>query len=140
MKRKESGTMKKQLQAVQKRSTAKKDSIESAQSKESSGLQSSHSEDSESDSSQSDTPILTNKISMTASELDRRFDAGESVFDLGFDPAKAQRPGLQIKRVNVDLPSHVIAALDRRATEIGITRQALIKMILFQAVKDKHGA
>jgi hypothetical protein len=130
--------MKKLSQAAQKRSTANSGIIESEQSKQNSGRQSSLSEKSESDSSRSDTRTLTNNLSMTASEFDRRFDAGESVFDLGFDPALAERPGLQIKRVNVDLPQHVIAKLDQRAAEIGVTRQALIKVILFREVKTTN--
>ena len=42
------------------------------------------------------------------------------------------RPGLEIKRVNVDLPNHFFReALDHEAALRGITRQSLIKVWLY---------
>ena len=64
---------------------------------------------------------------MKANEFDRRFDAGEDVSE-HLDWAKARRPNLEIKRVNVDFPSWVVAGLDRQAERLGVTRQALIKL------------
>jgi hypothetical protein len=60
-------------------------------------------------------------------------DAGEDIADYA-DWDKATKPGLEIKRLNVDLPLHVIEKLDRAARLRGITRQALIKVFLFDAV------
>jgi hypothetical protein len=72
---------------------------------------------------------------MTAAEADRRFDEGESVFDLGFNPAKARRPGLEIKRITVDLPAPFLERLDHWAAVRGMTRQALIKSWLYDRLE-----
>ncbi len=62
-------------------------------------------------------------------EFERKFDDGEDVSDY-IDWSKAIRPGLVAKRVNVDMPQHMIAKLDIQARKRGVTRQALIKMWL----------
>ncbi len=66
----------------------------------------------------------------TAEELDRLFDEGSDEIDQYLDWSKATRPGLEIKRVNVDFPQWMIARLDTEAKRRGVTRQALIKMWL----------
>jgi hypothetical protein len=66
---------------------------------------------------------------ISAEEFDRRFDDGEDMGDY-IDWSKPTRPGLEIKRVNVDFPQWMIARLDREAKRRGVTRQALIKMWL----------
>jgi predicted DNA binding CopG/RHH family protein len=72
----------------------------------------------------------------TAEELDRRFDAGEDLESLGFDLSKATRPGLETKRINIDLPTNFLEALDEEAARRGITRQSLIKVWLYERL---HG-
>jgi hypothetical protein len=62
-------------------------------------------------------------------EFERKFDDGEDVTDY-IDWSKAVRPGLVAKRVNVDMPQHMVAKLDIQAKKRGVTRQALIKMWL----------
>lgn len=69
------------------------------------------------------------KKTASASELDRMFDAGEDMADY-FDWSSARKPGLELKRVNVDFPQWMIARLDLEAKRRGVTRQALIKMWL----------
>ena len=66
---------------------------------------------------------------ISAEDFDRRFDDGESVLDY-LDMSTARRPGLESKRVNVDMPQHMIHRLDIQARRRGVTRQALIKMWL----------
>lgn len=64
---------------------------------------------------------------MKASEFDRRFDDGDDISsELDWD--KARRRNVEAKRVNVDFPAWVVTGLDRQAQQLGITRQALIKM------------
>jgi predicted DNA binding CopG/RHH family protein len=46
------------------------------------------------------------------------------------DWSRATRPGVVAKRVNVDMPAHMVARLDQHAKKRGVTRQALIKMWL----------
>jgi phage baseplate assembly protein W len=44
---------------------------------------------------------------ITAEEFDRRFDAGEDVSQY-IDWSKATQPGLEIKRMSLDLPAHML--------------------------------
>jgi hypothetical protein len=67
---------------------------------------------------------------ISAEEFDRLFDEGSDEIDQYLDWSKATRPGLEIKRVNVDFPQWMIARLDKEAKRRGVTRQALIKMWL----------
>jgi hypothetical protein len=66
---------------------------------------------------------------ISAEEFDRRFDDGEDMGDY-IDWSSARRPGLELKRVNVDFPQWMVDDLDREAKRRGVTRQALIKMWL----------
>jgi CopG antitoxin of type II toxin-antitoxin system len=66
---------------------------------------------------------------ISAEEFDRRFDDGEDMSDY-LDWSRARRPGLEAKRVNLDMPQHMVAKLDTHARKRGVTRQALIKMWL----------
>jgi len=65
----------------------------------------------------------------TTPKFEKKFDAGECVIE-NLDLSKARRPGEEQKHVNVDLPVWMIAALDREAKRIGVTRQSIIKMWL----------
>ena len=69
------------------------------------------------------------KTQISAEEFDRRFDDGEDMSDY-LDWSRARRPGLEVKRVNLDMPQHMIAKLDVQAKRRGVTRQALMKMWL----------
>jgi hypothetical protein len=70
----------------------------------------------------------------TVEEFDRRFDEGEDVFDVA-KIKSIERPGLKIRRTNIDLPEHLISDLDRQAARIGTTRQAVIKFFLWEAIR-----
>jgi len=70
-------------------------------------------------------------------EFRDRFDSGESLESLGFDLDKAAIEKPQIKRVNVDFPDTVVAKLDRHAASMGITRQSLIKVWIFERLKEE---
>ena len=41
--------------------------------------------------------------------------------------AGAQRPGQEMKRVNVDFPLWMIQSMDKEARRLGIARQSVIK-------------
>jgi len=64
---------------------------------------------------------------ISSSEFERKFDEGEDISD-HVDWSKAHRPGLELKRVNVDFPTWVVENLDKEARRLGVTRQALIKL------------
>jgi hypothetical protein len=84
-----------------------------------------------SDSTKANNPALT------AEEFDRRFDDGESVFDLGFSKTGWTRPGLAPKRFNVDVPAHMLEKLDNAAQLRGMTRQALVKSWLYDRLEQQ---
>ena len=69
------------------------------------------------------------KAEIGTDEFDRRFEAGEDMTDY-LDWTTARRPGLESRRVNLDMPQHMVAKLDTHARQRGVTRQALIKMWL----------
>jgi hypothetical protein len=62
-----------------------------------------------------------------ASELDQMFDDGEDITPY-LDLAHVRRPGREVRRVNVDFPIAIVAALDVESARLGVTRQSLIKM------------
>ncbi len=59
-------------------------------------------------------------MTITTEELDKKFDDGEDI-DEYIDWSKP-------RRVNVDFPSWMVAALDREARRLGVTRQSVIKV------------
>ena len=76
------------------------------------------------------------KPTITAKEFDRRFDAGEDISEF-LDWDDARRPGLEPRRVNVDLPGWMITELDKQASLIGVTRQSIIKVWLSERIKTE---
>ena len=68
---------------------------------------------------------------MKAKEFDHLFDAGGNIIK-HLDLTKAKRGGQEIKRVNVDLPVWMLRSLDKEASRLGITRQAVVKFLVAQ--------
>ena len=74
----------------------------------------------------------------TAEEFDRRFDEGEDIFDLvEIDSESIKRPGLETKRINIDLPLDFLKELDAHAIRRGITRQSIIKVWLYERLQSE---
>lgn len=69
-----------------------------------------------------------------AKQFDAAFDKGEDVTDF-LDMSTIRRPKQQLKRVNVDLPVWMIELLDREAKQLGVTRQAIIKVWLAERLE-----
>ena len=61
-------------------------------------------------------------------EFDEKFDRGEKATQF-LDRARARKPGLEQKRVNVDFPVWMIDSLDREARRRGVTRQSIIRIV-----------
>ncbi len=78
-----------------------------------------------------------NKDTISAEELDRRFDEGEDVGRY-LDWSTARRPGLEQRRVNVDLPQWMIESLDSEAKRVGVTRQSIVKVWLAERLKAEQ--
>ncbi|MCC6299874.1 MAG: CopG family transcriptional regulator [Anaerolineales bacterium] len=69
-----------------------------------------------------------------ASDFDKKFDDGENVI-ANLDLSKARRPAEEQKRINMDVPVWMLAALDREAKRLGVTRQSIIKMWLAERLQ-----
>jgi hypothetical protein len=83
--------------------------------------------------------MVKKKDTITAKELDRRFNAGEDISEY-LDWSKASRPGLEQRRVNVDLPNWMIHSLDREAKRVGVTRQSIVKVWLAERIKAEQAS
>ena len=68
-------------------------------------------------------------IEISAEEFDRRFDEGEDMTPY-LDMSTARRPGRELQRVNVDFPNWMVNAMDKEASRLGVSRQALIKFVM----------
>ena len=73
---------------------------------------------------------------ITAAEFDRRFDAGEDL-SAHYDLDQASRPGLEQRRVSVDFPAWMVYKLDQVARRLGVTRQSVIKVYIFEKLKEE---
>lgn len=76
------------------------------------------------------------KDTISAKELDRRFDKGDDISEF-LDWKSARRPGLEQRRVNVDLPVWMIESLDGEAKRVGVTRQSIVKVWLAERLKEE---
>ena len=79
-------------------------------------------------------------LKISAEEFDRRFDNGEDITPY-LDLSKASRPGRELQRVNVDFPNWMVGAMDKEASRLGVSRQALIKFVMdnhLQSAKSAH--
>lgn len=75
---------------------------------------------------------------MKASDLDKKFDAGEDISG-ELDLAGVRRPLREQRRVNVDFPSWMVESLDREARRLGVTRQSIIKVWIAERLEQKAG-
>ena len=74
---------------------------------------------------------------LKAEELDELFDSKSDDIHRHIDWSKAQRPGREIQRVNVDFPVDLLRAIDQEAKRIGVTRQAFIKLRLADTLEKR---
>ena len=72
---------------------------------------------------------------MKAKKFDKKFDDGKEDIIDDLDLSKARRPNEEIRRVNVDFPSWMIASLDQEAKRLGVARQSIIKMWLAERLE-----
>ena len=70
---------------------------------------------------------------ITAAEFDAKFERGEDIFPyLDFKKATV------VNRVNVDFPVWMIEDLDREAVKLNVSRQAVIKMWIYDRLSVAH--
>lgn len=79
----------------------------------------------------------TKPKSISAEELDRKFDEGKEDILQYFDLSRAHQPGREQKRLNVDVPIWLANAMDSEAKRLGITRQSLIKVWLVKYAEQQ---
>lgn len=72
---------------------------------------------------------------ITAKEFDRLAEEGSAELDRHVEFGKGKVSAPRVRRVNVEFPEWVIRRLDDEATRRGITRQALIKTLIYDKVK-----
>lgn len=73
---------------------------------------------------------------MKTEKFDEAFDKGDDV-SKHLDFSKAQRPGREQRRVNVDFPVWMIQSLDREALRLGVPRQSVIKVWIAERLESK---
>ncbi len=69
-----------------------------------------------------------------ATDFDKKFDDGESVIE-HLDLSQTRRPAEEQKRINMEIPVWMLAALDREARRMGVTRQSVIKIWLAERLQ-----
>ena len=81
----------------------------------------------------SKTMPKTSRKALTADEIAEKATRGEDVSAWFTNQFTVVRP---IQRVNVDLTQGLLRQLDERAARLNISRQAVIKTLLSQALDD----
>jgi hypothetical protein len=76
----------------------------------------------------------TSKRAPSADEIAERASRGEDVSACFTNKFTVVRP---IRRVNVDLTEGLLRELDQRAARLNISRQAVIKTLLWRALSDE---
>jgi len=76
---------------------------------------------------------------LPAESIARLADQGGDVSRFFTNAGRIIAPG-QIQRVNVDLASGMLEELDRAAKELNISRQAVIKTLIRQALDQQYQA
>ena len=72
----------------------------------------------------------------SSAKLDEAFDNGESVLTMAKKGGKVEiKAGTQ--KVNVNFPSWMVEALDTESDKLAVDRQAIIKMMINQALESK---
>ena len=74
---------------------------------------------------------------VAAEAIARLADQGKDVSGFFKGPGRMVQPGPSIQRVNVDLTTTMLEELDRAAQELNVSRQAVIKTMVRQAL-DQH--
>ena len=82
---------------------------------------------------------MKKKSTIKAAEFDTKFNRGEDISAF-VDPTSIRRPGIEVRRVNVDFPEWMIQNLDFASKHIGVSRQSLIKLWISERLQQEHGS
>ena len=84
---------------------------------------------------------MSKKRVVSIDEIEKQVEAGKEVIDKHFDvqsPRTVQpRAVRRIRKTNLDLTEEMVQELDELAESLNVSRQAVIKVILRQAL-DQH--
>ena len=80
-------------------------------------------------------PIRETRKVPTAESIARMADRGENISRFFTNRGKMMRP---IQRVNVDFTASMLQELDQAAAELNVSRQAVIKAFVRQALDQHH--
>jgi hypothetical protein len=80
-------------------------------------------------------PTRESKKTPSAESIARMADRGEDVSRFFTNRGKMMRP---IQRVNVDFTASMLQELDQAAAELNVSRQAVIKAFVRQALDQHH--
>ena len=80
-------------------------------------------------------PTRESKKVPSAESIARMADRGEDVSRFFTNRGKMMRP---IQRVNVDFTASMLQELDQAAAELNVSRQAVIKTFVRQALDQRH--
>lgn len=73
---------------------------------------------------------------ITGKEFDEKFEAGEDLSEY-LDIDRAQRPELNKKKININLPVWMVNKVDEQAKKTGTSRQAIIKVWIAEKLKER---
>jgi hypothetical protein len=69
-----------------------------------------------------------------AAEFDRAFERGEGFDALDLTSATVRSP---VRRINLDLPIHVLHGIDNEAHRIGVPRTSVIKLWIYERLTKR---
>jgi biotin operon repressor len=80
------------------------------------------------------------KMAKSSEEFDRRFDSGEDIHDLiDMSQATIIHHGKKV-RITLDISETLVKDIDLIRKQIGVDRSALIKIWLYEKVKQEKGS
>ena len=83
--------------------------------------------------------MVKKELAKSTEEFDRRFDDGEDIHDLiDISKAKIVRHGRKV-RITIDIAEELVSEIDGIRAAIGVDRGALIKVWLYERVKQEKG-
>ena len=80
---------------------------------------------------------MKQKFTIKAADFDAQFDRGDDIAAF-VDSSSIRRPGLEVRRVNVDFPEWMIRNLDFESKHIGVSRQSLIKLWISERLQQER--
>ncbi|MBF0351413.1 MAG: CopG family transcriptional regulator [SAR324 cluster bacterium] len=75
---------------------------------------------------------------MKAEELDELFDKGDDITPY-LDLSTAQRPSHKQRSVKITFPEWMIHSVDLQASQMGVSRQDVIKIWIAERLKSESG-